>query len=139
MKQELFDLCKQFRKSLEMMDISEFPNSTFFRNFPRGCCVDTSNLLAKYLSEHGIKTEHYWGINTSGQSHAWLETMDWIIDITADQFEQIEDTVMITNNRSWHSQFKNQKSTNADFETFNTYNKERLFAIYKNIQKQLTK
>lgn len=55
-------------------------------------CGDTSDLLAQYLLDKGIKTDYvcgtYWGKpDGNGQSHAWLMVdKHIIIDITGDQF-----------------------------------------------------
>lgn len=79
----------------------------WFCGFPKGCCGDTSELLAQYLKTKGIKTLYVWGQDPRG-SHAWLVVEDelvnghmldhhildgaeyvqdgLIIDITADQF-----------------------------------------------------
>lgn len=83
LKDKLFNLGCEIRSSIENMGIENFPQSSFFKNFPRGCCGDTSNLLAKYLTEHNILAEYVWGINNNGQSHAWLESQGTIIDITS--------------------------------------------------------
>ena len=61
--------------------------------FPRGCCDDSCDLLAQYLStKYGIHTKQgngrYRDKNPNNTTyHAWLVTSDnTIIDITADQF-----------------------------------------------------
>jgi hypothetical protein len=38
-------------------------------------------------------------------SHAWLECDGLIADITADQFEDVDEPVIVTRDRSWHAQF----------------------------------
>ena len=69
-----------------------------FNNFPKGCCDDTSDLLAEYLFEKGITTENVCGTYRKGGfdnkfSHAWLETKEGIIiDITLDQFNTFKNT-----------------------------------------------
>jgi hypothetical protein len=78
-----------------------------------------------------------WGINNNGQSHAWLEYQGWILDITADQFEDINNKVMVTMDRTWHSQFKKQSREISNFKTFNNYIKNRLSVIYSNIKSNL--
>jgi hypothetical protein len=126
-----------FRRAIQSMSIEEFPNSNFFLNFPRGCCGDTSHLFAKFLSKRGISTKYVWGINSNDFSHAWLEYDDIIIDLTADQFQEINEEVVITRNRKWYEQFVIQGKYISDFEKFNDYNARRLGAIYKNIIKRL--
>lgn len=114
------------------MDINQFPNSGFFKNFQRGCCGDASNLLSKYLSTHGIKTVYVWGLKGE-QSHAWLEYEDYIIDITADQFSDVSQQVIVTKDKAWHYKFRIQGKYDNDFEEFESCNKKRLSTIYQNI------
>ncbi|RFB28791.1 transglutaminase domain-containing protein [Brevibacillus sp. VP] len=54
------------------MPMSEFPKSSYFDKFPRGCCGDTSKLFSKFLSSKGIETFYVWGMR-NGYSHAWVE------------------------------------------------------------------
>lgn len=138
MKQKLFDLSYQFRSSIEQMGIEKFPQSLFFERFPQGCCGDTSDLLAKYLTEHNIYAEYVWGINSKGQSHGWLEYQGWIVDITADQFNEIQQSVLVTTDKAWHSKFKERGRGIRDFEQFNEYNKERLSLIYNYIKESMS-
>ena len=42
------------------------------------------------------------------QSHAWLEVGGFLIDITADQFCDRHEPVIVTLDRSWHDQFQSQ-------------------------------
>ena len=84
-KRELFFLPRPFRKFRESQ-ITQKPAIS------GACCGDTSDLLAQYLLDKGIKTDYvcgtYWGKpDGNGQSHAWLMVDKYIIiDITGDQF-----------------------------------------------------
>lgn len=88
-------LAWEFRKAMDgAKESEEFKSDIVYKNFPRGCCGDTSDLLAQYLLEHGIKTLYVCGTYRDGcfenlQSHAWLLCMDSevIVDITGDQFK----------------------------------------------------
>jgi hypothetical protein len=42
------------------------------------------------------------------QSHFWLEVGGYIVDITADQFDESLDPVIVTRDRTWHDQFQFQ-------------------------------
>ena len=83
-----------FRDAIERAKrAGETDELNFFDRFPRGCCGDTSNLLAQYLCDNGIQTlyvsgTYYYGESTyDSQNHAWLLVDDDIIvDITGDQF-----------------------------------------------------
>ena len=86
-------LATKFRKAIDMaLEAGEFAGDSIYRRFPRACCGDTSDLLAQYLLDKGIKTEYVCGTyrgktDGNGQSHAWLMVDKCIIiDITGDQF-----------------------------------------------------
>ena len=90
---EIKQFATQFRRAIDLaLEAGEFDNDSIYRRFPRACCGDTSDLLAQYLLDKGIKTDYvcgtYWGKpDGNGQSHAWLMVDKYIIiDITGDQF-----------------------------------------------------
>lgn len=87
-------LVKQFRGAIDVAwGAGDFDKDFSFKNFPCGCCGDTSDLLAQFLLENGIRTYYVCGTYRGGsfegyQSHAWLLTdNNTIIDITGDQFK----------------------------------------------------
>jgi len=87
-------LAKSFREAIDKaVEFEELKKDCAYSSFPEGCCGDTSDLLAEYLLEHGIKTQYVCGTYIDEQfnsmrSHAWLCTEDGtIIDITGDQFK----------------------------------------------------
>jgi len=89
-------LALQFRKAIELaLENGEFDGDKMYRRFPHACCGDTSDLLAQFLLDKGIKTDYvcgtYWGDSAeNGQSHAWLIVDNHIIiDITGDQFKGV--------------------------------------------------
>ena len=88
-------LATHFRSAIDKaLSEGEFDKDPSFYNFPRGCCGDTSDLLAQYLLDNRIKTYYVCGnyyfddVTMNAQSHAWLRATDkTIIDITGDQFK----------------------------------------------------
>ncbi|MNW28301.1 hypothetical protein D3C74_51230 [compost metagenome] len=70
----------EFRNAIELLESNEHPNSSWFAEYPKGCCGDTSDLLAKYLLANGIKAEYVWGM-WGDKSHAWLEINGYIITL----------------------------------------------------------
>lgn len=62
----------------------------------------------------GERGEHE---DNSWRTHAWLARGSWVIDITADQFPEIPDAVIISRNSSWHAGFEQVRREVTDFRT----------------------
>jgi hypothetical protein len=96
-----------FRAAIEACDKNRLCIS--FQEYPLGSCGDASSLLGKYLTDSGLGSFRYVaGEYMSGedyQSHAWVEQDGLIIDITADQFTDVNTPVWLTTERHWHNQF----------------------------------
>lgn len=84
---ELYEIANRFRSAIESAvragEIKEMCS------FPNGCCSFASDLLQRFLFEECDIFTWYmsgsYGCGWTGESHAWLETMDEIvIDITGD-------------------------------------------------------
>jgi hypothetical protein len=80
-------------------------------DFPSGCCgfVSEMFLMPRLLNAGFISTKYVGGRkNEKGESHAWLEYKDYIIDITADQFPEITEPVLIIKKEAseFHKQFE---------------------------------
>ena len=88
---KLFEMASSFRKAIEDAIDSGNLHEVNFLGFPVGCCTYASDLLQRYLFENGIVTIQMsgeYGNGWTGESHAWLETLDGIvIDITGDQYK----------------------------------------------------
>ncbi|WP_024773020.1 hypothetical protein [Aquimarina macrocephali] len=77
--------------------------------FPLGCCGAASRLLESKLKKEGFENVRYVNHWRGGKSHAWVEYKDYIIDITADQFEGEENERIIIKEKDksdFHKQFK---------------------------------
>lgn len=136
---KIYSYVKEFRNAIEAMKEEVIQKDEkgillwWLERFPKGRCADASQLLAKYLSSKGIETKYIeQGHSENIRSHAWLEKDEYIIDITIDQFEGFSDTMIVMNDRSWHSSL-NGKIGNGDFEKFNEYNRNRLKDLYQKI------
>lgn len=110
-------------------------------SFPNGCCKVSSQLLARYLVEQRVIPREHILFSVNGcrmpinkqwtgddeygnenQTHAWLETGDTIVDITADQFPDQSQKVIVTSNRLWHDLFNGQDHfAYNDMMKFNDY------------------
>jgi hypothetical protein len=107
-------LASRFRCALEKSDATKL--SRGLQDFPRGACGEASLLLGIYLQENGIRNvEYVWGA-AGVRSHAWLEVDGTIIDITADGFEDVDDSVLVTTDSSWHSRFEEQSRREVNLE-----------------------
>ncbi len=74
--------------------------------FPRKCCNFTANILLLDLSELGVgRIRRMMGtvrdhIGNDLETHVWVQTGDFVADITADQFGQAK--VIVEQQSSWH-------------------------------------
>jgi len=104
---ELERVATKFRTELE-----EYCASTHYptlERFPNGACGDAVLLLGTYLFEIGeAPFDKVCGLRGAAEegkelpSHAWFERDDLIIDITADQFEDMDEKVIIRRGSEWH-------------------------------------
>ncbi len=63
-------------------------------------------MLGQYLQDSGLGVWNYRsGVDTGGQTHAWVEEDGWIIDITAPLFEDVDEAVVVTEDGSWYRRF----------------------------------
>jgi hypothetical protein len=72
-----------------------------------GACGDTSLVLGQFLHEAGFVGVEYicgdkYRADGKGYSHAWLRYEGLIVDITADQFPEVEEKVILTRSSEWH-------------------------------------
>ncbi|WP_010322926.1 hypothetical protein [Marinobacterium stanieri] len=82
------------------------------RSFPRGACGYMTHMLGAYLHDQGLGVFEYIGgergfaINDTWSTHAWLCGDGVIVDITADQFEDVDEPVIVTRKSKWHEKFR---------------------------------
>lgn len=100
------------RRAIEACNPIELP----WENFPRGACGDASLILGQVLDRAGIKGFKYvcgnkWKADGSCSSHAWLKNGKWIVDITADQFPDVNESVIVTSKSEWHEQWEQDHPT----------------------------
>lgn len=112
MKEEI----RKFRKALDRIDWSDMPIQ--FREFPRGCCGDVSDMLAEHLYSLGFKKIDYVCGVSEGASHAWLEIDGSAIDITADQFEDVSENVLFQSPDILHSKYEIEKRRMAGYKQY---------------------
>ena len=74
--QQIRRLAIKFRKAIDAAQSDgRFDRDVCFKDFPSGCCGDTSDLMAEYLRKHGVET--IWcSMQRDDYSHAWLVVKD---------------------------------------------------------------
>ena len=104
--------------------------------FPLGSCGDAVPLLGAYLIDVNVGAFDYIhgerGRQAKGdwRSHAWLRCDDLIVDITADQFDDLTIPVVVTRDDSWYRVFRTENRGLADFRR-DACAAPKLAAIYK--------
>lgn len=91
--------------------------------FPRGACGDTCNVLAQVLHDEGFEGAEYicgnkYSSDGSPSSHAWLRFNGLIVDITADQFPEVADKVIVTSASKWHKNWEEDRPTLAALQYY---------------------
>jgi hypothetical protein len=128
---KLIALVTVFRAAIEKCDPKSL--TVEFDDFPRGSCGDAALLLAKYLEQNNCGKFYYILGERSGKSHAWLKQRNVIIDITADQFYDNSEAVIVTTDHSWHLSFKGKAQGIADFENYDKNTVQKLSSAYQKI------
>jgi hypothetical protein len=99
----LSDAGYRFRALIDAADRSTWGEQ--FRSFPTGSCGAVSEMFGKHLIEnHGIDSVYVSGHSSSGKSHAWIECLGLIIDLTGDQFvDNPLPPVFVSSDQQWHT------------------------------------
>lgn len=97
---DLVAACTRFRTALDEQEA--MPANV--KDFPLGACGDTTEMLGQYLDDRGFGVWMYiqGHRDTDGWTHAWLERDGVVIDITADQFEDVTEPVIVSATSTWH-------------------------------------
>lgn len=134
------ELATRFREAILKCDKDELP--LYLADFPIESCADASILLGTYFKDNGINGFLLFkgkrGEGSSLETHYWLEKGAMIVDITADQFKDINDAIFITDtNSSWHGAFRKEPRGEADYRMITASDVRRhLEAVYEYILQQ---
>jgi hypothetical protein len=93
----------KFRKAVERCDKSRLPEN--LSKFPEGVCREIVLLFSEHLNEKGFGEFEYVEGTRRGRQHAWLKRGTTIVDITADQFEDQDEKVIVSSRSCWHDEF----------------------------------
>lgn len=142
-RDELKRLAAAFRVAIERCDRRVL--GVAFEYFPRGACGDASLILAEHLRRHGAGDVRYAsGVRWRGEdrrSHAWLRVDGYIVDITADQFEEIDDPVIVTTDPAWHATFleDEHKPSTGDYRTWDDRTAHEMAGLFAIVQREIPK
>jgi len=134
---ELRAIATRFRSALEI--VGPASGAPGLRNFPKESCADTVLLLGAHLLDRGFGAFDgvggEFGAPDSGEchSHAWLECDGVIVDITADQFPDVSQAVIVTRDDRWHRLFRISNRGIADFRRYGPDTAAQLGPIYDRI------
>ncbi len=134
------DDASKFRRAIEQC---KQKLGVSFEQFPLGSCGDVADLLGQFLQDQGYGEFRYvcgWRALSSEhqrQSHAWVQQDDLIVDITADQFEEIEDAVIVTTSSSWHRTFDIESEHAGGISVYDARTTASLRSMYGKIITQI--
>jgi hypothetical protein len=124
-------LATEFRDALDKINWNEMPEGS--EEFPKNCCHRISEVLAIYLKSkgiEGIKYIHCANYKFPSGVHCWLEVDGLAVDITADQFEEVNTKVIVQSRNIWHSQFGMPFRREPRYGTFSEPENSKLNIIY---------
>lgn len=117
---KLHELAAAFRVGLEAVPLKE--RYLTLQRFPKGSCGDASLLLADYLRGHGFPDVSYVlgkrGSYEDRHNHAWLVGSGFIVDITADQFAEISEPVMVCRASKFHDSFELSHDQTSNYRDY---------------------
>lgn len=124
----LKQIAVDFRRALEETQAIELLEDQVF---PEGCCGDASLLLGTYLIDQGHGTYDYVLGMRGDRSHAWIQKDGLIIDITADQFHDMDQAIIVAADSVWHRTFEPRVPNAADFRIYDDRTKAHLDDAYQ--------
>jgi hypothetical protein len=142
---ELAVIALEFRRAIEKSGAKR--HAKIMGRFPIGCCKHASQLLARYLVTelhtplvtfiHGERGGT--GSNDPWQSHVWLSVNEHTLDITADQYPEIDSPVVVSVGSGWHSTWKRQRRlTYGEMMTFDFWERLRFQRLYGSVMRSMS-
>jgi len=133
---QLRALATAFRDAIERADRPGL--GIRFESFPTGSCGDASPLLGRFLKDHGAGEVTYvlgerGELNRDWTSHAWLRVDGYIVDITADQFSDMDERVIVRATSPWHESFEEEDQHEGDYRVYDAATVAKLGRIYAQI------
>jgi hypothetical protein len=128
----VINAARQFRTAI----VAALPlGDAVMDRFPAGTCGDVSVLLGQYFADSSMGSWTYRSGMRDDHSHAWIQCGRLIADITADQFVDVNDEVVVTRDRTWHAGFSPiaGDSHPALIDVYDDRTRQRLRSIYERI------
>ena len=116
-----------------------------FKSFPRGSCGEAVLLLGTYLIEQGLGEFQYmlgkYGIckDSDWSYHAWLQSDSLVVDITAYQYPEITEKVIVQDVSKWHTKLNGTAQQVADYRICPAYAVSLLDSMYRKITATIKK
>src|SRR4051812_39929415 len=96
----------EFRAAFDAVE----PEHPLLPRFPKGWCTLASMLLGEFLCESGLGDFQTRSgrrqVGDFDRTHAWLEQDGLLVDITADQFDDVDDAVVVGRESPWHDEWR---------------------------------
>ena len=134
--EEIYIAATNFRNAIEA--VSPYLGISF-ESFPRVSCGDVAPMLGTYLAEQELGEFQYmlgnYGSEAEGNwsSHAWLQLGDIVVDITADQFSDVTEPVIVQENSEWHYDLDGEAQNLGDYRIYGPRTVANLGRLYAKI------
>jgi hypothetical protein len=133
--EKIQDLSLRFRRAIEATAPASLPVT--FHRFPSGACGDATALLGQYLIDNGIEPVEYICGLKGGRSHAWVRVGDIVADITADQFPDVNEPVIVTRDLAWHQKYRIDQAHAGGVDVYNDFASAVLRSAYERVLQNL--
>lgn len=112
-KLRIIEYCRIIRSAIVCLK----DKTRLFKDFPNGCCRDTSLIVGELLKEKGFENIIYCSkdIDSDFSSHAWIEYKKHIIDLTADQFGDEFNSVMMLRVKKGDKLYSHSRKESCSF------------------------
>ncbi|HBN08982.1 MAG TPA: hypothetical protein DD435_10160 [Cyanobacteria bacterium UBA8530] len=131
----LRSLAEQFRAAIVRCPKEMLPVA--LQRFPRGACGTSCDLLGQYLIDSEHSSVEYICGHRGIQSHAWLLVEGLIIDITANQFQEIGSEIIIKKGSRFHKSFIEDFRRQGGIWRDEQYSQATLESTYQEIRSRI--
>lgn len=133
------DIAYEFVQAVTDARFKPHERLTILRQFPAGCCKPASLLLGKLLVDKlDVPNLTYVAGDRSlmangYETHFWIEVDTKILDVTAIQFDEIDEIVFFSQDRTWHDTWSQKQLTYTEGMLFNTRYEEEFNRTYQHL------